>query len=55
MVLFMIGAAASQTMGSDAEVFLLPFMVFPVTLILGGLVRLVRRALRRVPPEGRAP
>jgi hypothetical protein len=55
MVLFMVGAAASQKMGSDAEVFLFPFMVFPVTLILGGLVRLVRRALRRVPPEGQAP
>ena len=46
MVLFMIGAAVSQTMGSDAMVFLFPFMVFPVTLILGGLVRLVRRRTR---------
>jgi hypothetical protein len=55
MVLFMVGAAASQTMGSDAGVFLFPFMLFPVTLILGGLVRLVRRGTHRPPPEGQAP
>jgi hypothetical protein len=55
MVLFMVGAAASQKMGSDAEVFLFPFMLFPVTLILGGLVRLVRRATHKVPPAGQAP
>ena len=54
-VLFMIGAAASQKMGSDAEVFLFPFMLFPVTLVLGGLLRLVRRATHRPPPEGQAP
>lgn len=55
MVLFVIGAAAAQTMGSDAMVFLFPFMLFPVTLILGGLVRLVRRATHKVPPAGQAP
>jgi hypothetical protein len=54
MVLFVIGAAASQKMGSDAMVFLFPFMVFPVTLILGGLVRLVRGRLHKVPPAGQA-
>jgi len=55
MVLFMIGAAASQTMGSDAGVFLFPLMLFPVTLILGGLLRLVRRATHRAPPGEQAP
>ena len=49
MVLFMVGAAASQKMGSDAMVFLFPFMVFPVTLILGGLVRIVRGRTQKVP------
>jgi hypothetical protein len=55
MVLFMVGAAASQKMGSDAGAFLFPFMLFPVTLILGGLGRLVRRATHRAPPEAQAP
>ena len=55
MVLFMVGAAASQKMGSDATVFLLPFMVFPVTLILGGLLRLGRGRRHKVPPAGQAP
>jgi hypothetical protein len=54
MVLFMIGAAASEKMGSDAMVFLFPFMLFPVTLTLGGLVRLARRRTSRVPPEGQS-
>jgi hypothetical protein len=49
MVLFMLGAGVSQTMGSDAMVFLFPMMVFPVALLLGGLVRLVRGRTRKVP------
>ena len=55
MVLFMIGAAASQKMGSDATIFLLPFMLFPATLVLGGLLRLLRRATHRAPPEAQGP
>ena len=49
MVLFMLGAGVSQTMGSDAMIFLFPMMVFPVALLLGGLLRLVRGRTRRVP------
>jgi hypothetical protein len=49
MVLFILGAGVSQTMGSDAMVFLFPMMVFPVALLLGGLVRLVRGRTRKVP------
>jgi len=49
MVLFVLGAGVSQSMGSDAMVFLFPMMVFPVALLLGGLVRLVRGRTGKVP------
>ena len=58
MVLFMrVGAAASQKMGSDAEAFLFPFMVFPVTLgtSAGAGASRTRPKTHKVPPAGQAP